>query len=247
MNLTTHPKSAPAALAVGVTALCRSRLPTALVAVVLASGRSAAAHRRGRDGSPAAARRSHRRAHRRARSGPERAPAGRRSRLVPRRPARLSTRPKAVYKSALHGKDAVSRSLGSAVVDGHGRDRPRGRGDRSRRRAVSGDRVLPRLDERPDRLRVDARADRGRRVRRGRPWPHEQHAGRPPDRLHQRAGHGGAGVARPAVHVQRHATRPLRQAEHPVQHGRPRPRRHGGARRAGQHGSGAMSTSRARA
>ena len=97
----------------------------------------------------------------------------------PADPATASARPKAIYKSALHGKDAVSRSLGSAVVDGRGRDRPRGRGDRSRRRAVPGDRVLPRLDERADRLRVDARADRGRRLRRGRPWPHQQHARRP--------------------------------------------------------------------
>ena len=76
------------------------------------------------------ARRSHRRAHR---SCPER-PRTRtgRSTFTSGTPptSRAADRPKTVYRSVLPAR-SCSRSLGSAVVEGRGRDRPRGGGDRS--------------------------------------------------------------------------------------------------------------------
>ena len=106
----------------------------------------------------------------------------------PADPATVAARPKAVYSSALHGVPARPGDVRPAVVDGRGRDRARGRGDRPGRQAVPGDRVLPRQHQRPDRLRAHAGADRRRRVRRRRAVARQQHAGRRADRLLQRAG-----------------------------------------------------------
>ena len=127
--------------------------------------------------------------------------------------------PKAVYRSALYGQ-SCSRAVGTRCP---GRSRPRSRakdarGDRSARQAVSGDRVFTRRDERSDRLRPHAGADRRRRLRGRRALPRQQHPRRRADRLHQRAAQPG--VHR--VHVQRRAARAVLQDERPVEHGRPR-------------------------
>ena len=87
---------------------------------------------------------------------PDRAPAGPLSRLQLR-----AARPLARH-----------RPVESADVDRRCRDRARGRRDRSCRRAVPGDRLLARQHQRPDRLRVHARADRRGRVHRRRARPH---------------------------------------------------------------------------
>ena len=107
-------------------------------------------------------------------------------------------RPKAVYSprctAATKPRPDIP-ALGSAVVELRGRDRARGRRDRPARPAVPRDRVLARHNQRSDRLRAHARADRRRRLRGRRALARQQHPGRRADRLHQqRQALGGAGV-----------------------------------------------------
>ena len=235
MNITTHPESTPGTLALRVTALCRSRTRTALVAV---GARDRADPRRrtcrgGRRIGARSARRSQGRAHRRARSGPERAPAGRRSPLVPRRPAgflgpaqgRLHVR--AVRRAAaprisglpLSWKVEAEIAREGAAIDPAGGPFAR-------------DRVLARLDQRPDRLRAHA----GAIAAAGFVVAAPGHTSNTQDDVRidfineQASCASRTWCSTPqerAVQLQRRATRdPLRQAEHPAEHGRPRPRRH---------------------
>ena len=89
----------------------------------------------------------------------------------PADPATVASRPKTVYSSVLHGipvpaqYDPLSWTVEAELArEGAAID--------PERRAVPRDRVLPRQHQRPDRLRAHARADRGRRVRRGRARAH---------------------------------------------------------------------------
>ena len=96
----------------------------------------------------------------------------------------LTDRPKAVYQSALWGRP-LPAPLVPAFLGGRGRDRARGRADRSARPSPSRDRVLARFDQRSDRLCPHVGADRRRRLRGRRALPRQQHPGRRADRLHQ--------------------------------------------------------------
>ena len=172
---------------------------------LIRGGAPAAAH----DGSAAeSARRSQGRAHRRARSGPERAAAGRRAPVVPRRPGgRLAARPKAVYTSALHGEGPLPRAdrwdpLSWKVEAEIARE---GAAIDPARRGVPRDRVLARHMNDP----IDYAHTLERIAAAGfvvaAPITRQQHPGRRPHRLHQRAGRLAPCRAAAAVQLQRRA------------------------------------------
>ena len=108
--------------------------------------------------------------------------------------AGFAAAPKTEYTSGLNGKplypdlwDPLGWKVEAEIARETG-------AMRSGRGAAAGGRVLARGVQRPDRLRLDAGADRRRRLHRGRAVSHEQHAGRRADRLHQQP--GGQGPSR---------------------------------------------------
>ena len=185
---------------------------------------------------------AHGQAHQRDRRRRRRAAPGRRSPLVPGRSGDgvRAAEDRLHVRAVRQGTDP-ERAVVPPVVEGRRRARARGRDDRSDRRAVPDDRVLARRDQRPDRLRAHAGGDRERGVHRRRPGSHEQHAGRRPDGLHQRAGTAARIAA--AVHLQRRTARSssptragqrrrLLEDQRPAEHDRSRRGHIEGARRA---------------